>query len=372
MRGDESSLGNHPAALNDIEKLWIGIEHVNKFSQADYDDLAIVFPFEATSTIGFGIARFSAGKQELFYESNLYGTEPDEVIDVGDYLFVSAFAHRWSRLNVGGSLFLLYKKLDQHGLGIRGDLSAQYTIADRILLGALLKGAIPSTARWESEYFEYEPPDLFLGAGLDIPSNYFYGSFGLAFQTKGLFQEQAKSQSSLVGERVYQGPLDILKTLNFGFEYKLNLGLVFRFGVPEIGTSLLDNLPALGTGYRYRNFIKLNYSFIPHPELLSTHRISLSISPAFKGKMFKRPQGQAGKQQMRKHKTTGAPVKLRPADGREEQEQKTTPAVPEPEVLSGEKEKQVEETEPAGEEAEELEELEEPEELEIMEEEEEY
>jgi len=60
-------------------------------------------------------------------------------------------------------------------------------------------------------------------------------------------------------------------------------------GIPELGAPISDYQPSLGTGYNYRNFLKLDYSFIPHPELLSTHRFSISISPIFKGKKISRP-----------------------------------------------------------------------------------
>jgi hypothetical protein len=286
IRGSETAIGYHPAALNDVDQFWIGIEHASRFQVASYDNFSFVVPFDAVGTMGFGLARYGvSSEQPLDY----YGSE-FKTINATDYMFVSAFARRWGNLDIGGNLFVLYKQLDQKGMGIRGDFSVQYILYQRIILGALLKGLIPSASRWESEWEEYEPSDLLLGAGYEIPSAYFYGIFRFAVQTKGLLQKHSKARNSFIGRRIYQNPEDIMKTISAGVEYQTDIGLVFRVGIPEVGASIADYQPSFGAGYNYHDLVKLDYSFCPHPELLSTHRISLSVSPPLWSKKFIRPE----------------------------------------------------------------------------------
>jgi hypothetical protein len=44
----------------------------------------------------------------------------------------------------------------------------------------------------------------------------------------------------------------------------------------------MENLvPSFGVGYSWRRILGLDYSFSPHPGLLSSHRVALHFTPAF-------------------------------------------------------------------------------------------
>jgi len=290
LTGDGTSIDNFPAALDDAEELWMTVSHSKRFSSATYDDISIVIPFDSTSTLGFGFSRFAVGENELYRQESVnFGSEPYDVITTSDYLLIGAIARSWKGLQVGGNLSLLYRKLDQKGVGVRGDLSTRYIFQSGILLGLLIKGALPSSARWESSVFEYESPDLYMGAGYETSSNYFYGTFRIAVETPGMFQAQSKSQRGLTGGRISDSPMDILKTSKTAAEYQLNLGLVFRIGIPELAMLATDFRPSMGIGYKLGDKCKVDYSFVPHDALQSAHRISMSASPAIFGKKISRP-----------------------------------------------------------------------------------
>jgi hypothetical protein len=195
---------------------------------------------------------------------------------------VTSFSRRWGGLDVGATLHLLYRQLDQDGMGMRADAMAQYTFGDRYRVGALLKGLIPSTARWESGEAEYENTDLQLAAAMRVPAPYFYGTLQIAGQTEGLFQKKAKSSSKLAGDRPIESVADGLAVSNVGVEFLFDFGLALRAGLNEVFAKRdLAAQSAFGLGYSWRGIAGLDYSFTPHPDLLPSHRLSLQFTPVF-------------------------------------------------------------------------------------------
>ena len=308
LSGDEASLVNHPAAIGDVNELTLQASHMKKFGLFSYDQFSLVMPYDKNGTMGFGFSRF-AGETEERSVGN-----PDKIqgiLGVRDYHFVGAFSRKWGALDVGANLNLLYRKLDQDGLGIRADLSSQYRLTDIVRVGALLKGLLPSSARWESDSVEYEASDLYLGAGVELPSEYFYGVFKVAYQTEGLFQKQSKSESSSRGKRAFDSPIDALGTGNLGVEYNMNVGLSLRLGLAEVARDFADLNPSFGVGYEYKRTFKVDYSFSPHIELESTHRLSISLTPHFAGFQLKRPGIQLKRSEKKTKRTNSTDIKVR-------------------------------------------------------------
>ncbi len=280
---DADAVANAPASMNDIDDFTFSTAHAEKFGSAKFDDFAFLLPFQTNSTLGLGISRYGVSGIDLRPEgTSVQQSQPTELFSVADYLVVAAFSRRWGGLDVGMNFNLLYRQLDQDGIGMRGDAMAQYTWGGWLRVNALIKGLVPSSTSWESGYKEYEPSDIYLGAAARVPTPYFYGSLQLAAQTEGLFQNQAKSINSLQGSRIYTDPQEILATMNLGLEYLFDFGLSCRFGVNEFALSKsISSLTTFGIGYTWHKTLGLDYSFTPHPDLLSTHRVSLQFTPVF-------------------------------------------------------------------------------------------
>ncbi|MBF0429739.1 MAG: hypothetical protein HQK83_00560 [Fibrobacteria bacterium] len=359
LPGDITALSVNPAAMNDVEDLSFSLAHFRKFNLANYNHFAVLFPINQLSSLGLGISRFGVNNLQYFRS-----TDPDEetgeTFDIAEYLITAALSRRWGGLDVGGSFHMLYREIEQSGFGIRADLSIQYQLLKTIYFGALLKGAVPSSTYWTSEYFEYEPPNLFLGLGFNLPSEYLYGVIRGAVQTKGIIVNESNSLYTKKGEAFYDSPQDIYRAANIGLEYSLNLGLKLRFGLSELGNSWDEFGPSFGIGYEYKKFISLDYSFQAHPELESTHRISLVFVPFFFNGQFKRNRNESFSSPPVVHKNiTKLPKK-------EEEEEKGEQAVPELEKEAEIPAKEIDsEILEAPEEEEELEELEE---IEVIEE----
>ncbi len=280
---DANAIANSPAGINDISDFTFSTSHAEKFGSAKFDAFAFLLPFEANSTMGLGLSRYGVSGIELRPEgSSQYASQAPEVFSIADYNFIAAFARRWGGIDAGVNFNLLYRQLDQDGIGMRGDGMLQYTWDSKWRVGALLKGLIPSSASWESGYKECEPSDLYLTASTLLPAPYFYGSLQVAAQTEGLFQKRGKSASNLIGSRVYEDPINILSTSSLGAEFLFDFGLACRFGFQEIGASKnFASTATFGIGYSWKKIVGFDYSFTPHPDLLSTHRISLQFTPFF-------------------------------------------------------------------------------------------
>jgi hypothetical protein len=279
---DADAVVNSPAGMNDVDDLTFSTAHAERFGEAKFDDFAFLFPFEANSTFGLGLSRYGISDIDLRPQgSDPLRAEPEGHFSIADYLIAGSFARRWGGFDAGVDLNVLYRHQDQDGLGIRGDAQAQYTWNERFRVGALLKGLIPSSARWESGYAEYEATELYFGGAALIPAPYFYGTLQAAWQSEGVFHETAKSAAELNGKAIYQDPLKFLATGNLGLEFLFDFGLSARFGLNEISKKSFTDVLAFGVGYNWRHILGLDYSFTPHPGLLSTHQISLQFTPAF-------------------------------------------------------------------------------------------
>ncbi|MDB5104521.1 MAG: hypothetical protein JWP91_2210 [Fibrobacteres bacterium] len=279
---DADAVTNAPASMNDVDDFTFSSAHAEKFGTAKFDDFAFLFPFESNSTLGLGLSRYGVSGIENWPEgSNPLASQPPEVFSIADYLLVGAFSRRWGGFDAGVNMNLLYRHLDQDGIGMRGDGMAQYTWAKRFRVSALMKGLIPSSASWQSGYSEYEAPELYLGGAARLPAPYFYGTLEAAWQSEGIFHRTAKSGNGLNGSRPWDRPGDFLAAGNLGLEFLFDFGMALRFGVNEFSSKSTASLATFGMGYNWRHILGLDYSFTPHPDLLATHRVSLQFTPAF-------------------------------------------------------------------------------------------
>jgi hypothetical protein len=279
---DADAAVNAPAAMNDVEDFTFSTAHAEKFGRAQFDDFALVLPFAADASLGLGLSRFGVNDIELRPEgTDPLASQPQGLFNVADYAVTGAFARRWGGLDLGINLDILYRHLDQDGLGLRADAMAQYTWDDRFRLAALAKGLVPSSAHWESGYTEYETPDLYLGGSGRFPAPYFYGTLEVGLQTEGVFSRRGKSQRELKSGDLRSDPESFLAATRLGAEFLFDFGMAVRLGLTEIAPHSLASTATFGIGYSWRHILGIDYSFTPHPDLLSTHRISLQLTPAF-------------------------------------------------------------------------------------------
>ncbi len=276
MPGEAASVANFPAALRDVTSVTVIVGHSSRMSEASYDYAVAAMPLEK-ATLGLGLARYGVDNIPLTDVNTHLQNNQIRYFSVADYMAIFALARSWKNLDVGANLALLLRDYDQIGMGMRGDLSARYRY-ENYTLSALSKGFLPSSARWESGYSEYEDPDVYFGIGGRWPAPYFYGEMRAAFESEGLFQKKAKSASALRGSRAWEGG-DPLLSGNLGAEFLFDFGLAFRAGIAELRPAVWDNNYSLGLGYTWMGRIGIDYGFSAQPELGGSHRLSLHWFP---------------------------------------------------------------------------------------------
>lgn len=277
---------NAPASMNDVHDFTFTTAHAEQFGVARFDNAAVLIPWHDRGTLGFGVARYAVSDVERRLETTGMPTaEPDGLFTTSDWMITGSFARRFGStahaFDVAGSAHLLRRQLDQGGIGMRGDAMAQYTRDGRLRAGAFVRGLVPSMARWESGYTEYEAPEavLFVALRKDIP--YFYGTLETGFETPGILQPGARSSSGLEGERGVTDPVSVLKTSKVGAEFNFNFGLSLRAGFDELAPAAWGSSARLGMGYNWRRIVAIDYAFAAHPTLDESHRVALRFTPAF-------------------------------------------------------------------------------------------
>ena len=192
-----------------------------------------------------------------------------------------SLARRYGNFDVGGTVDLLYRNLgDQSGLGLRGDAMAQYTFSGQYRTGVFVRGILPSSAKYESGWTEYELPEasVFASGRWDLP--YFYGNLQAGFETPGLLEKGARSSSdTLNGKRAFSDPVSLLKTSKLGAEFSFNFGLCVRAGLNELNP--VAGAISLGAGYGWHHIVGIDYAFTSHPYLSQNHRLALWWTPSF-------------------------------------------------------------------------------------------
>lgn len=273
---------NAPASMNDVDHFTFSTAHAEQFGMASFDNFALLIPWHAHGTLGFGVARYAVADVERRVEtSGPVSATPDALFTTSDWMVTGSLARRLGAFDVGGSVHLLRRQLDQTGLGLRADAMMQYTFDRRFRLGTHVRGVVPSMARWESGHTEYEAPEasLFIAGRWDVP--YFYGRLQAGLETPGLLQPGARSAQRLDGERGITDPVSVLRTSSVGAEFNFDFGLSLRAGFAELAPTAWASSARLGLGYSWRNIIGIDYAFAAHPYLDESHRVALQLTPAF-------------------------------------------------------------------------------------------
>ncbi len=273
---------NAPASMNDVDHFTFSTAHAEQFGLATFDNFAVLVPWHAQGTLGFGVARYAVADVEHRVETpGPVSATPDGLFTTSDWVVTGSMARRFGAFDVGGSVHLLRRQLDQTGMGLRADAMAQYTFDRRYRFGTHVRGLVPSMARWESGHAEYEAPEasLFAAGRWDVP--YFYGALQAGIETRGLLQEGGRSSRHLDGERALTSPAAALRTASVGAEFNFDFGLSLRAGFDELAPAAWSSSARLGIGYNWRNIVGIDYAFAAHPYLDESHRVALQFTPAF-------------------------------------------------------------------------------------------
>lgn len=280
MIDDASAIYWNPAAIIAVPRAEIILMHAEQFGDlADYDFAGYVQSLSGTGTpgaVGVGVIRF--GVSDILITSDAYedvngnhrydhGT--DLILEDRFYLdsdteigVLFTYARQvGAKFSLGGNLKIVRQDLVNHGsFGIGADLGALWHVSNALRLGARLSDATTTQLYWDTGTRETVNPSLFLGVAccpvmrwLDIELSV---AADLALTFEGRETASSFSAGSLGGD------------LRLGCEGWFRHLFAARLGYQEDGVTA-------GAGLRLKGF-GIDYAFVPHDDLGSSHRVSAS------------------------------------------------------------------------------------------------
>lgn len=277
---DASAVYWNPAAMVLVSRAEIVLMHAEQFGDlADYNFGAFVQSLEGSGTpgaVGIGLVHF--GVSDILITRNAYedvngNHRYDHGIDliledrfyldsdteVGVFLSYARFVG--SNLSLGGSLKLVRQDLVNHGsFGIGADLGLLWRLAGAFRVGARLSDATTTQLYWDTGRRETVNPSLFLGMAYSCPIPSLSIDLAASADLALTFEGRETASSFASGFLGGDGRL--------GMEAWFRRLFAARVGWQENGVTA-------GAGFRLKGF-GVDYAFVPHEDLDSSHRVSAS------------------------------------------------------------------------------------------------
>jgi len=266
----DNSSGSYfnPACLSIAAKKQITLMHSEMFGGLEkYDVISGVFP--ANGDVGYGITILRTGIDDIKFtklrdpEKGLTYTnlEVSETHSSSDYAFyISAGKFMRSNIYLGMSMKIIKRMVAQYdAFGFGLDMGALYIPVSWLRLGASFQDITRTSLNWNKGGNDNIDPSFRFGASVTRGVPLTSGQFTLA-----LGADLGKDMDRI----------ENFNSLNLGFEYVHKGSVAGRVG------SHRGNMTA-GVGLLNIRFFKissLDYAFLAHDDLDSTHRISLSFS----------------------------------------------------------------------------------------------
>jgi hypothetical protein len=265
----------NPAGLVRMNGRETTLMHSEQFGGLEnYNSLSFAAPASPGEVVGLTLIHLGVGDIPVtrLWDPSRALSDSNRVevayrTDAADYaLFLGAGRQVNDHLATGVSVKILHRSLGNdtaYGFGI--DLGAQFRVSETFRFGAVLRDATGTVVAWNVQ----EPgnnhttkdrirPTLDLGAECSGEAPWIGGAFTLAASM--LFLGDSPDVKGL-------------RTMHIGAEYRAGDILVFRAGSSEghgtVGIGLA-RLPLIASS-------SLDYAFLSHADLDSTHRISMSI-----------------------------------------------------------------------------------------------
>jgi len=248
----------NPAGLATLDKHEVQAMHAEQFgSIVQYDYLSYSAPLGAPGKAKQGLAvsliRLGVDESRFVFDSD------------NDVALLFSYAREVSRgFSLGGNLKLVHQwlgdSLRSNGFGL--DVGALYLGPHGWSAGAKLSDATTTRILWNTGTDEFIAPSLRLGFAKTTAFSNRKHIITAAFDVDmGFSDEQLSSQANLGSVTFVFHP---------GLEYWLERKLALRTGFE--GKNF-----AAGTGFRFKKF-GLDYAYLDHQDLDSSHRISASYA----------------------------------------------------------------------------------------------
>ncbi|HUT63153.1 MAG TPA: hypothetical protein VMZ04_04265 [Anaerolineae bacterium] len=265
--GATSSYYN-PSGLSRLKVKEINLMHSEQFGGLEnYNTVSVAAPLSETVSGGISLIHLGVGTikyTRLWDPSKALGDSNRVEIasheDAADYALFMSGAKRFSeKLGIGASFKVIRRAVGPDtafGFGI--DLGVQYRFSSSVDIGIALRDVTGTTIAWDGHANDRIAATMDAGIAYKSVVPWIGGNYILT--TSMLFFGDSPSVKGI-------------STMQIGLEYLMRDFLAFRAGSSEghgtFGVGLM-RLPLISSS-------SLDYAFLSHQELDSTHRISMTV-----------------------------------------------------------------------------------------------
>jgi hypothetical protein len=265
----------NPAGLVRLTGREANLMHSEQFGGLEnYNSLSLAAPMSPTEAVGITLIHLGVGDipvTRLWDPSRALGdsnrVEVAYRTDAADYaLFLAGGKQMSGGLVLGAAVKILHRSLGKDtAFGYGVDIGAQYHVSESLILGVVFRDATGTTVAWnvQSSGKDHTSKDR-IAPTMDVGAAYsgvppWIGGKCMIAASILYFGDSPDSKG--------------IKTMHLGAEYRFGDVLVFRGGSSEGRGTFglgLARLPLIASS-------SLDYAFLSHADLDSTHRISMSI-----------------------------------------------------------------------------------------------
>ncbi|MBN1292132.1 MAG: hypothetical protein JXB48_09865 [Candidatus Latescibacteria bacterium] len=266
--GDATASYYNPASLAQLTVKEINLMHSEQFGGLEnYNSVSFGAPISEKRFIGITLLQLGVGDipytrlwdpTKAVSDSNQVEVASRE--DASDYaLYLSGAQHVTDKFDMGASVKVIRRSIGSDtafGYGI--DLGLRYEATEKWILGLNFRDVTGTTIAWDGKANDRIAMTMDAGAMYMDRLPIFGGTY--VFTASILYFGDSPEVKGI-------------KTMNIGAEYYLNDHIAFRAGSAQGSGTFgmgLKRLPLISSS-------GLDYAFLSHEELDSTHRVSLTI-----------------------------------------------------------------------------------------------
>lgn len=282
----------NPAGLAFINYPEIMLMHSRQFSDViNYNYGSVALPMGRRSSLGFSVVRLGVddikkvgltnpevGLGEFYQDENGQLVQNRSIIldtfGNADYAFFLTYAKRVTeQFSYGGNVKFINRILgDNSAWGVGFDIGFMFNPTSRLIVGLNLQDITSTLLAWDTGRRELITPSLKAGVTYPITFSMMGGRLQPALDLLIRFENRQQNALANLG----RASVDV----NMGWEYVYHNAVALRIGFSDVGQNDVQmdfGRFAAGVGLHFPK-LNIDYAFLGHEELGSTHRISARLT----------------------------------------------------------------------------------------------
>ncbi|HPG38046.1 MAG TPA: PorV/PorQ family protein [bacterium] len=262
----------NPAGLTTINYPELTAMHSRRFGGVvNYDYAGFAMPFRKSETLALNIIRLAVDDIPIpvLQKENLEMSEynrpvVDRYVSDAEYaLFLSYATKKSDKLSLGANVKFVHKGAgDNSAWGVGFDIGALWNPVDKLLAGVNFQDVTTTILAWDTGTKELISPTLKAGLAYPVTINLLASQLWLAVDGDIRFENRKFASQANIGAVSFDPRL--------GLELTVRRVVALRLGRDDLGCL------AAGAGIKLPR-LDLDYAFLSHDQLESTHRISFRL-----------------------------------------------------------------------------------------------